>query len=52
MEWQVARWVHWYNTTRLHSSIGYLPPIKFETLHRQANATTPDPGIAKQPTLR
>jgi putative transposase len=40
VEWQVARWVHWYNTTRLHSSIGYLPPIEFEQLHRQATKTT------------
>ena len=36
VEWQVARWLHWYNTTRLHSSIGHLPPIEFEQLHRQA----------------
>ena len=27
VEWQVARWVRWYNTTRLHSSITNLPPI-------------------------
>ena len=52
VEWQVARWVHWYNTTRLHSSIGYLPPIEFESLHRQAKTTTPDPGAVKQPALR
>jgi putative transposase len=41
VEWQVARWVHWYNTRRLHSSIGHLPPIEFEQLHRQAKTTTP-----------
>src|SRR4051794_30511850 len=41
VEWQVARWAHWYNTTRLHSSIGHLPPIEFEQLHRQAKTTTP-----------
>ena len=52
VEWQVARWVHWYNTTRLHSSIGYLPPIEFESLHRQAKTTTPDPEAVKQPALR
>ena len=50
VEWQVARWVHWYNTTRLHSSIGHLPPIEFEQLHRQAKTTTsttaPDPEVA------
>jgi transposase InsO family protein len=46
VEWQVARWVHWYNTSRLHSSIGHLPPIEFEQLHRQAKTTTTDPEVA------
>ena len=46
VEWQVARWVHWYNTSRLHSSIGYLPPIEFEQLHRQATKAAPTPGAA------
>jgi putative transposase len=46
VEWQVARWVHWYNTTRLHSSIDYLPPIEFEHQHRQAKTTTPSPVVA------
>jgi putative transposase len=46
VEWQVARWVHWYNTTRLHSSIGHLPPIEFEQLHRQAKTTAASPEVA------
>jgi putative transposase len=46
VEWQVARWVHWYNTTRLHSSIRHLPPIEFEQLHRQATTVTPTPEVA------
>ncbi|MBM9469627.1 IS3 family transposase [Nakamurella leprariae] len=46
VEWQVARWVHWYNTMRLHSSIGHLPPIEFEHRHRQATTTTPSPAVA------
>jgi transposase InsO family protein len=52
VEWQVARWVHWYNTRRLHSSIDYLPPIEFEQRHRQAKTTTPDPEAVNQPALR
>jgi putative transposase len=46
VEWQVAHWVHWYNTTRLHSSIGHLPPIELEHHHRQARTTTPDREVA------
>jgi transposase InsO family protein len=52
VEWQVARWVHWYNTRRLHSSIDYLPPIEFEQRHRQAKTTTPDHEVVNQPALR
>jgi transposase InsO family protein len=46
VEWQVARWVHWYNTDRLHSSIGHLPPVEFEQHHRQARTATPDREVA------
>jgi transposase InsO family protein len=30
VETVTAEWVHWYNNTRLHSSIGYMPPIEKE----------------------
>jgi len=46
VEWQVARWVHWYNTDRLHSSIGHLPPVEFEHHHRQARTATPNQEVA------
>ncbi len=46
VEWQVARWVHWYNHQRLHSSIGNLPPVEFEHHHRQATTVTPIPEVA------
>jgi len=46
VEWQVARWVHWYNTERVHSSIGHLPPLEFEHLHRQATTVTANPAVA------
>lgn len=46
VEWQVARWVHWYNHDRLHSSIQNLPPVEFERDHRQAEAATPTPEVA------
>ena len=46
VEWQIARWVHWYNHDRLHSSIGYLPPIEFEHHYRQATTVAPTPEVA------
>jgi len=30
LERETAAWVHWYNTTRLHSAIEYLPPVEYE----------------------
>ena len=26
----IATWIHRYNTVRLHSSLGYLPPVEYE----------------------
>ena len=49
VEWQVARWVHWYNTDRLHSSIRHLPPIEFEHHHRQARTSRPPTGTLPKP---
>ncbi|MGB8020711.1 MAG: IS3 family transposase [Candidatus Nanopelagicales bacterium] len=46
VEWQVARWAHWYNTTRLHSSIGHLPPIEYEHHHRQGTIVTTTAEVA------
>ncbi|MFD4369240.1 integrase core domain-containing protein, partial [Rhodococcus sp. NPDC058521] len=41
-ERETASWVHWYNTSRLHSAIGYLPPVDYENEYRQqcSNATS------------
>ncbi|TSD92864.1 transposase [Gordonia rubripertincta] len=33
VEFAAAGWVDWYNNSRLHSSIGQIPPTEFETLH-------------------
>ena len=30
VERETASWVHWYNTTRIHHSIGKMSPIEFE----------------------
>jgi putative transposase len=33
VELATLSWVHWWNTTRLHSAIGNIPPIEFEAAH-------------------
>ena len=33
VEIAVAEWVDWYNATRLHGSLGDIPPIEYEILH-------------------
>jgi len=39
VEKETAAWVHWLNTDRLHSSIGYRPPVEFEDLYRHTTST-------------
>ena len=34
----IFAWINRYNQQRLHSSLGYLPPIEWEQLYRQAQA--------------
>jgi len=39
----IAEWIeHFYNPERLHSSLGYVPPIEFEDLH---SSTNPDHAL-------
>jgi len=45
VERETASWVHWYNSTRLHSSINYCPPIEYEQSYRERTtlaASTPE----------
>lgn len=33
VEWVTVEWVDWYNTQRLHSTLGNVPPEEYETSH-------------------
>jgi putative transposase len=33
----IFRWINWYNTTRLHTSLNHIPPLEWEQQHRQAS---------------
>jgi putative transposase len=33
----IFRWINWYNTSRLHSSLNDVPPIEWEQQYRQAS---------------
>ena len=37
VELATLAWVHWWNTTRLHSAVGHVPPAEFERRWLEAN---------------
>ena len=39
VETQTAPWVAWFNHERLHSSIGYIPPVEFEAIYHATRTT-------------
>jgi transposase InsO family protein len=36
----IFRWINWYNTSRLHSSLDHVPPIEWERNYSQTELTT------------
>ncbi|MEG2714079.1 MAG: integrase core domain-containing protein [Glutamicibacter sp.] len=47
-ESDVVDWVHWYNTVRLHSTLGYRSPVEFEKLYYdEFNGVLPDVAASK-----
>ena len=50
LELATLNWVYWFNEIRLHSSIGYKPPVEFEADYYRDNPSRPQtaPG---QPAL-
>jgi len=47
LELAIVEWVAWFNTTRLHESLGDIPPAEFEALHAPAGVALRSPyGLA------
>ena len=46
LERETASWIHWYNTTRIHHSIGKMSPIEFEDLYELTQAASTDTAVA------
>jgi transposase InsO family protein len=46
LERETAAWVHWYNTARLHSAIGYTPPVEYEHHYHDAPPAPSTPEAA------
>jgi putative transposase len=44
VEIAVAEWVEWYNTTRLHGSLGNVPPIEYEQNYSAEHAPSQPVG--------
>jgi putative transposase len=40
LELAVVEYTGWYNATRLHESLGHIPPIEYEQQHPAQRATT------------
>ena len=45
VELATLAWVHWWNTTRLHSAIGNIPPAEFEAAHYAEQQPAVEAGI-------
>ncbi len=43
LELRTLTWVHWFNHTRLHSSLGHVPPVEFEQAHYRQNTPVQQP---------
>ena len=46
LELATLSWVHWFNQTRLHSSIGHVPPTEYETAYYRDNAALTEDNAA------
>jgi transposase InsO family protein len=46
VEFATLTWAAWYKGSRLHESLGYLPPIEFEQAYYRQQALVPENSFA------
>jgi putative transposase len=46
VELATLAWVHWWNTARLHSAIGNVPPAEFEAAHYARHQPANEAGVS------
>lgn len=44
VEFETMRWVHWWNTQRLHEALEYRTPVETETAYYETRAVVPAPA--------
>jgi len=56
VECATLEWVWWYNSRRLHSSLGHVPPVEYEATYRcgrsddeESGTTTRSSGLCPEP---
>jgi putative transposase len=50
LELVTASWAHWFNTSRLHSGLGHVPPVEYEQNYYAHQAAREDP-LSGEPSL-
>ncbi len=51
VELATLQWVHWFNTERLHSALGDVPPAEFESAYDAHRSTSQLVEIKNSPSL-
>lgn len=51
VELATLNWVWWFNNTRLHSAIGYVPPVEFEQCYYAAHTNPRQQPLPGEPAL-
>ena len=51
VELATLNWVWWFNEIRLHSAIGYVPPVEYEHTYYRSHNNTQEQPLSGEPAL-